>query len=204
MTSRHRFVTLDVDIFDCCLQGLKDETIAVKLMKQTADQRNISGFNENDLGSLLTLTGNKTSGYLPLALKLITGQLTYKTPDEILRSLDNVRLREDELEIDDNNLFKKFWWHIYFQSLRKLSLSDKRLMLILARLDSQEGTTHDILREMTMGSSLGRSKLTEQQFEEALVNTRRVCFLEQEQDQLKRYYLHILTRKFFSIIISLI
>lgn len=202
LTSRLRFETLDIDIFDFYLQGLAAAE-AIKLMKQTARERNAPNVNENDLESLLSITGTQSTGYLPLALKLITGQLTHKTPEEISRSLDNVRLREDEFEIDNNQLFKKFWWQIYFRSLTMLSSSDKTLMLILAGLTEQEGTTHDTLREMSMGSSMGRSKLTEQQFEETLVNTRRVCFLEQEQYQLKRYYLHILTRKFFSIIISL-
>lgn len=194
-TSRNRFDTLEVDVWDYNLQGLQKEA-SIQLMEQVAKERNITCFDTDNSGSLLKLTGNNKTGYLPLALKLVTGQLKNKTTAEIEQSLFNVRLTENDVQADDLNLFKKFWWRMFFQSFNMLSPSDLDLMLFLASLKEQEGTTKDMLLSLT------KEILTEEQFFQATENTWRLCLLEREEYYNQRYYLHILTSTFFNKIID--
>ena len=135
-TSRNRFDTLEVDVWDYYLQGLQEEA-SIKLMEQVAQERNITYFNPDNSGSLLKFTGNNKTGYLPLALKLVTGQLKNKNTKEIEKSLFNVRLTEDDVQEDDINIFKKFWWRMFFPSFNMLSPSDLDFMLFLALLKEQ-------------------------------------------------------------------
>ncbi|NEN99030.1 MAG: AAA family ATPase [Moorea sp. SIO3I7] len=195
LTSRHHFETLEVDIFDYYLQGLREEA-SLKLMEQTAEERKISNFNPNDCESLLQLAGNNITGYLPLALKLITGQLKLKSPLEITKSLGNVRLTEDDADTKNISIFKKFWGQIFFRSFQMLSSSEFELMAILAALKEQEGTTQNVLRKMT------KERLPEEKLKEAINNNWRYCLLEREEYGNHRYFLHILTSQFFSRILA--
>ena len=192
-TSRHRFDTLEVDVFDYHLQGLRKEP-SIKLMEQTAEERKIA-FDGGE--SLLKLTGNNQTGYLPLALKLVTGQLGHKSPLEIEESLFNVRLTEEDVKEDNMNVFKRFWWRIFFQTFRMLSEPELKLMALLAPLKEQEGTTQDVIRE------IAKEILTEQQLQEAITNNWRYSLLEREEYGKNRYYLHILTAKFFNTILAI-
>ena len=194
-TSRHRFQTLGVDVFERYLQGLDAEQ-SIKLMEQTAQERNISNLDSNSAESLLKLTGKRKTGYLPLALKLVTGQLQNKSPLEIARSLESVTVNTTDLEPDNKNIFHKFWWHIYFPSFKILSKSELDLMLFMAGLTEQEGTTQDTLLYMT------REKLTEKQFTQAINRTWCFCLVEKERYGKQRYYLHMLTSKFFKTILA--
>lgn len=197
-TSRNRFDTLEVDVWDFYLQGLQEEA-SIKLMEQVAQERDITCFDPDASIELLKFTGNNKTGYLPLALKLVTGQLKNKTTAEIEQSLFNVRLTEDDVQEDDMNVFKRFWWRIFFQALRMLSDSDLKLMSLLAGLQEQEGTTDSLIRDMNNK----KIKLTEPQLEQAITNTWRSCLLEREEYDKKRYYLHILTTKFFKTILAI-
>jgi len=193
-TSRNRFDTLEVDVWDYYLQGLQEEA-SIKLMKQVAQERDITFYSDNS-GELLKFTGNNKTGYLPLALKLVTGQLKNKTIAEIEQSLYNVRLTQDNVQEDDTNVFKKFWWRIFSPSLNMLSSSDLDFMSFLELLKEQEGTTKDILLSLT------QQTLTEDQFFQAIDNTWRLCFLEREEYYEQRYYLHVLTSTFFNKILK--
>jgi hypothetical protein len=199
-TSRNRFDTLEVDVWDYYLQGLQEEA-SIKLMEQVAQERDIPCFDSDSSGALLKLTGNNKTGYLPLALKLLTGQLKNKTIEEIEQSLFNVRITDDDVHednIEDNtNVFKIFWWRIFYQSFKMLSDSELKLMSLLAGLQEQEGTTYSLIRDMNSK----RIKLTDQQLEQAIANNWRSCLLEREEYGKKRYYLHILTTKFFETIL---
>lgn len=197
-TSRNRFDTLEVDVWDFYLQGLQKEA-SIKLMEQVAQERDITCFDPDASIELLKFTGNNKTGYLPLALKLVTGQLKNKTTAEIEQSLFNVRLTEDDVQEDDMNVFKRFWWRIFFQALRMLSDSDLKLMSLLAGLQEQEGTTYSLIRDMNNK----KIKLTEPQLEQAIMNTWCSCLLEREEYDKKRYYLHILTTKFFKTILAI-
>lgn len=197
-TSRNRFDTLEVDVWDYYLQGLQEEA-SIELMKQVAQERNITYFNPDNSGSLLKLTGNNKNGYSPLALKLVTGQLKNKNTKEIEKSLLNVRLTENDVQEDNMNVFKMFWWRIFFQSFKMLSDSELKLISLLAGLQEQEGTTYSIIRDMNSK----KIKLTDQQLEQAITNNWRSCLLEREEYGKKRYYLHILTTKFFNTILAI-
>jgi hypothetical protein len=195
-TSRNRFDTLEVDVWDYYLQGLQEEA-SIKLMEQVAQERDIPCFDPDSSVALLKLTGNNKTGYLPLALKLLTGQLKNKTIEEIEQSLFNIRITDDDVHEDNMNVFKIFWWRIFYQSFKMLSDSELKLMSLLAGLQEQEGTTYSLIRDMNSK----RIKLTDQQLEQAIANNWRSCLLEREEYGKKRYYLHILTTKFFKTIL---
>ncbi len=66
----------------------------------------------------------------------------------------------------------------------------------MAGLTEQEGTTQDRLLYMM------REKLTEKQFTQAINRTWCFCLVEKERYGKQRYYLHMLTSKFFKTILA--
>lgn len=193
LTSRRRFETLETDIFDYHLLGLNKEA-GIELIKQTASQRNISVLQDSDLEPLINHAGNDRMGYSPLAVKFIVGQRGHKEQKEILRSLENIRLPQNEYEVNDNNLFFRFWSHIFSESYQLMEKTDQTLFSILVGLDPSHGTSHDTICRMLS------SNLTQDEIEGAISHTWYLSLLEIERDKTQNkqlYSMHLLTNRFF-------
>ncbi|XZF66091.1 MAG: NB-ARC domain-containing protein [Gloeotrichia echinulata DVL01] len=198
LTSRHRFETIEIDIFDYHIVGLGKEP-GIKLMRQTAHERNIAVLQESDLEPLIDLTGNERMGYSPLAIKFIVGQRGHRERDEISRNLENIRLPQNDEEVSDKNLFRQFWHHIFSESYQLLEEPDQTLLSILALLDPSQGTSHDVICKML------NSELTQQEIEGAINHTRYLSFLEVEREKgmnQQLYSMHLLTNRYFAKIIN--
>jgi hypothetical protein len=198
LTSRHRFKNLESDIYHFPIKGISKEA-SLQLVRDTAIEKNMPTVLEvsaSELEPIVEVTGNTATGYLPMALKFMVGQLEKYEPEEMLEYLKSVRLIEDE-EISDNNEFRLFWKHIFLTSLRLLSPLDKRFIGGMTLFEPNIGTS----REEIVRYSIG---ITEQELAQARDNTWRVSFLELGQQGLrKRFYLHRLTFTFFSAIIQM-
>jgi pimeloyl-ACP methyl ester carboxylesterase len=195
MTSRRRFETLETDIFDCHLRGLGKEA-GIELIQQTASQRNISVLQDSDLEPLIDLTGNDRMGYSPLAVKFIVGQRGHREQREILSNLENIRLPQKEEDVNDNNLFSRFWSRIFSESYQLMQTPDQTLFSILVYLDPSHGTSHDTICEM-----LNNLSLTQDEIDGAIAHTWYLSLLEierKEQQNKPLYSMHLLTNRFFA------
>jgi hypothetical protein len=197
LTSRRRFETLETDIFDYHLGGLGKEA-GIELIQQTASQRNISVLQDSDLEPLIDLTGNDRMGYSPLAVKFIVGQRGHREQREILSNLENIRPQNEE-DVNDKNLFSRFWSRIFSESYQLMQKPDQTLFSILVGLDPSHGTSHDTICRMLNLS------LTQEEIDRAIDHTWYLSLLEIErEEQLNKplYSMHLLTNRFFTQILK--
>jgi pimeloyl-ACP methyl ester carboxylesterase/Cdc6-like AAA superfamily ATPase len=191
LTSRRRFQTLETDIFDYHLRGLGKEA-GIELIKETASQKNISALQNSDLEPLIDLTGNDRMGYSPLAVKFIVGQRGHQDQKEISRKLENIRLPQNDEELNDQNLFSRFWSRIFSESYQLMNKADETLFSILVALDPSHGTSHDTIYKML------NSSLTQDEIDRAISHTWELSLLERENQLNKPLYsMHLLTNRFF-------
>lgn len=200
LTSRHRFKNLEHDIYHFPIKGISKEA-SLLLIRDTAIEKNmptVLSVSASELEPIVEVTGNTATGYLPMALKFMVGQLEKYEPEEMLEYLKGVRLIEENGEISgDNNEFRLFWKNIFLTSLRLLSPLDKRFMGGMTLFEPNIGTSREEIVKYSIG-------ISEQELAQARDNTWRVSFLEiGSQGLRKRFYLHRLTYTFFSAIIQM-
>ena len=198
LTSRHRFENYDHDFCSFHIGGIEKDS-AIQLISDTAIEKNMPIVLEvpsHELEPIIEVTGSMATGYSPMALKFMVGQLEKYEPEEMLKHLEGVRLSEENEAISDRDEFRLFWKRIFLTSLRVLSPLDRKFMGGMTLFEPNVGTG----REEIIKSSIG---LTESELSQARDSTWRISFLEIGQGLRKRYYLHRLTFTFFSAVIQL-
>ncbi|XZN96728.1 MAG: NB-ARC domain-containing protein [Microcoleus sp.] len=198
LTSRHRFESSQSDFCSFHIGGIEKDS-AIQLISDTATEKNmpiVLSIQPHELEPIIEVTGSMRTGYSPMAIKFMVGQLEKYEPEEMLKHLEGVRLTEENEEIGDRDEFRLFWKRIFLTSLRLLSPLDRKFMGGMTLFEPNIGTK----REEIIKSSI---RLTEAEFIQARDSTWRISFLEIGQEVKKRYYLHRLTFTFFSTIIQL-
>ncbi len=199
LTSRHRFRSSGNDVYAIHLAGI-DKEASFTLVKDTALEKNIPHVLDvtiEDLEPIIDVVGNSQSGYSPLALKFMVGQLMEYDPKTIITYMTRVQISSDPNDLTYNADFNKFWSSIFAKSSRLMNKRDKQLMFLMSRMfEPNIGTGEVGIVQSAMG-------LNAQEFLKVQNNNWKISFLEIGQPSFKvnekrRLYLHQLTFSLFS------
>ncbi len=184
LTSRQRFYG-DMQIIH--LSGL-DEQTACHFLRQEGAHRGIHPVEhatEHELQQIANATGG-----LPLAMKLVVGQVDFLPLADVLILLQQVPLLQNDGEGDD---YERFYQSLFASSWQQVSRQGKGLLIALALFAPGHGST---LAAISQVSRLARTELNR-----SLTELWRFSFVEQSETVKatlaeKRYFLHPLVQAF--------
>lgn len=201
LTSRRRFTeSFEDNLFPIHLRGLEQKA-ARALLEDIAIQKNMKklfdSLDNRQLEQLIKVTGDEIFGYTPMALKFILGQYEKFELDFIIRTLQGVRLTDEQGQITEDDEFKQFWKYICLNSARLLSDLGKKFMLGMHNFEPNIGSNDTRIMEVT--------ELNDSEFSQAVTNTWKLSFLEiHSEGSNKTYYQHTISYIFMSLIIPLL
>ena len=201
LTSRRRFTeSFEDNLFPIHLRGLEQKA-ARALIEDIAIQKNMrrlfDSLDDRQLDKLIKITGDEIFGYTPMALKFILGQYEKFELDFIIRTLQGVRLTDEQGQISEDDEFRQFWKYICLNSAKLLSDFGKKFMLGMHNFEPNIGSNHTRIMEVT--------ELNDSEFSQAVTNTWKLSFLEiHSEGSNKTYYQHTISYIFMSLIIPLL
>jgi hypothetical protein len=110
-----------------------------EFLKMEIEQQGIktaTDVSDADINKIVTATGGS-----PLIMSLVAGQLEYKPPEEILRSIEAVK-------VDYEPLYEEIYRFMYRDSLRLISETAQNVLISLANLVPMIGADEDVLIEL--------------------------------------------------------
>jgi hypothetical protein len=182
MTSRHRF---QGDIYPVHLTGL-DEDAALSFIRQEAQEKNIPGLSSASVPKLREIA--QATGFSPLALKLVVGQLGHLPLDIVLEALYEIRFPKDDSEQND---YVRFFKGIFLPSWELLSGDGQKLLISMSTFVPELGCSFDALRAV--------SDMEDNALERSIDELYKCSFIEvtvSSSPNQKRYCLHPLTQYF--------
>lgn len=184
LTSRQRF-SGDLQVIH--LLGL-DEQMACQFLRQESAYRNIRALTsaaETELQQIVKATGG-----LPLAMKLVVGQLDLLPVEDVLTLLQQVHLSQTDNEADD---YERFYHSVIAPSWHCLSRQGKVVLIALTFFAPGQGST---LAAVSQVSAIDRIE-----FDRCLAELWSFSFVERSEPigailQERRYFLHPLVQAF--------
>jgi tetratricopeptide (TPR) repeat protein len=188
LTSRQRF-SGDLQVIH--LLGL-DEQMACQFLRQEGANRGIRLVEHATEYELQQIA--KATGGLPLAMKLVVGQVDFLPLSDVLTLLQQVQLLQNDNEEDD---YERFYQSIFAFSWQRLSRQGKALLIALALFAPGQGGTVAAISQV---SALARIELIR-----LLTELWRFSFIERSELvkatlSETRYFLHPLVQAFVTAI----
>jgi len=173
-TSRYKLK--NVYVYPISLTGLSEDD-SLTFLRYESRERNIHAAVNADTSSLKKICQN--TGGLPLAMKLVVGQLTRLSLKDVLDSLEKVKVGGE---------YEEFYRFIYWSSWNILSSDAKKMLISLSHFTFIGGDKKAILRV---------SGIDEQSFNKCIDELWTMSLVEiGGAIERRRYSLHPLTRYF--------
>jgi len=130
----------------------------------------------------------RSTGGLPLALKLVVGQLGHLPSETVLSQLREIRLPEGEADQDE---YVRFYRAIFFPYWGVLSDEAKKLLISMAHFAPSVGATFPAIKAVSNLPDDALTRSIDELWRLSLVEVSESLSLKQV-----RYYLHALTQYF--------